>query len=288
MPKNSNEIVILTGLSGAGKSIAANCLEDIGFYCIDNLPIVLLPQFIDLYKGYHGNLDRFVIVMDIRNVYFVKRALEQLEHLGEIGFKYRLIFLDASDEILVSRFSLTRRQHPLMAEGKTLLECITEERNELAGLKKVSDTIIDTSKTTTDFLQKEIKRLFLADGSSCKINLISFGFKYGVPIEADMMFDVRFLQNPYYEAELKHLTGDDAAVQEYVMKDIYAEQTLSKIYELTKFTIERYKNENKPLLNITVGCTGGHHRSVTVVNKLFELLSADGYKVSASHRDIKK
>ena len=288
VPYKNHEIVILTGLSGAGKSIVANCLEDIGFYCVDNLPLALLPQFIDLYKGSHGgDLERLTVVMDIRSLHFVRTAHDELERLKSQGFNYKLIFLDASDDTLVGRFSLTRRQHPLMEEGKTLSECISEERAELDTLHNLADTIIDTTKTTNAELQREIL-LFLEQESDLKINIISFGFKFGIPIDADLVFDVRYLRNPYYEPSLKKLTGKEKSVQEYVLKDENALAAIDKMYDLSAFTIDRYLDGNKMTLTIAVGCTGGRHRSVTLAIEIAERLKANGYHVVTSHRDIKK
>jgi len=288
MSYDSHEIVILTGLSGAGKSVVANCLEDIGFYCVDNLPLLLIPQFIDLYKGSHGDIDRFAIVMDIRSIYFVRGAAEQLQKLKELGFKYHLIFLDADDDALVNRFNLTRRQHPLMAEGKTLSQCIKEERKELDELYNLANTIINSSDTDSEELQKKIKKIFLYNSEdSFQVNIISFGFKYGVPLDADLIFDVRYLRNPYYIADLKKITGEESIIQNYVLEDEYAEETISKISGMSSFTINRYKGSSKPIVNIAIGCTGGRHRSATIAIKVSERLQKLGHNPTVNHRDIK-
>lgn len=284
------DFIIVTGLSGAGKTQAVHCLEDMSFYCVDNMPPALVPQFAELCAHSQGRVSRVAVVMDIRGGYFFQDLSEVVESLRQLAFKPRLIFLEATEEMLVRRFKETRRRHPLATRHRTLLDSIRLERKQLQELRASADKIIDTTGMGSKALKAEIASLFSErDGSSgMMVNLISFGYKHGVPLDADLMFDVRFLRNPHYVPELQPLTGADPAIEAYVMDDPAAPEYLEKLKDLLRFSLPRYGDEGKSYLGVAVGCTGGHHRSVVFARLLADFLREQGYEVVLEHRDLKR
>ena len=283
------KLVIVTGMSGAGKTVALKMLEDIGFYCVDNLPISLVDKFVQLVSG-GTDIKKTALGLDIR-------SCEELENLDEILENWRgsdvdvqVLFLDANDAVLIKRYKETRRVHPLAGAGR-LENGIEKEREKLAFLKNEADYIIDTSMLLTRELRKELEKIFLQDAryKNMYVTVLSFGFKYGIPEDADLVFDVRFLPNPYYDEHLRPLTGQVQAVRDYVMRGTTAEIFLKKLYDMIDFLLPNYINEGKNQLVIAVGCTGGKHRSVTIARALYEHLEAVGeYGIRIDHRDIEK
>ena len=283
------KLVIVTGMSGAGKTVALKMLEDIGFYCVDNLPISLVDKFVQLVSG-GTDIKKTALGLDIRSG-------EELENLDEILENWRgsdvdvqVLFLDANDAVLIKRYKETRRVHPLAGAGR-LENGIEKEREKLAFLKREADYIIDTSMLLTRELRKELEKIFLQDAryKNMYVTVLSFGFKYGIPEDADLVFDVRFLPNPYYDEHLRPLTGQVQAVRDYVMRGTTAEIFLKKLYDMIDFLLPNYINEGKNQLVIAVGCTGGKHRSVTIARALYEHLEAVGeYGIRIDHRDIEK
>ena len=282
--------VIVTGMSGAGKSTALKILEDAGYFCVDNLPIPLLVKFVELFMDPDPKVDKVALGIDIRG----KESFDQLEaNLGQLlerKIQTEILFLDAKDNVLVKRYQETRRTHPLAADGRLDL-AIAEERRRLEFLRIRSTYIIDTGNLLTRELKQELKKIFV-EGKQYKnlyITVLSFGFKYGVPQDADLVFDVRFLPNPYYIEELRSQTGRDKSVQDYVMNNAKAEEFMEKLTGLVDFLLPNYILEGKNRLVIAMGCTGGQHRSVTLAEKLFEKLKErEEYGVRIEHRDIEK
>jgi UPF0042 nucleotide-binding protein len=282
-------IVIITGLSGSGKSTALRALEDIGFFCVDNLPILLLPKFLEIQGQTSGEVSKVALVMDIRERYFLEKHMEVISKLKKKKYSIEILFLEASDDSLLHRFSETRRAHPL-SEKRTVSESITLEREKLRGLKDIADNIIDTSLYNIHQLKDLLQRYYLdpLKGDKITINLISFGYRYGLPSDADMALDVRFLPNPYFFEDLKKFNGNDSRVREYVLKWDDTLHFLDKIYGLLSFLIPRYEKEGKTYLTIAVGCTGGRHRSVVILNQISEYLSEKGYSININHRDMER
>lgn len=280
------KFVIITGLSGAGKSQAMKCMEDLGFYCVDNLPPVLISKFAELCFNSSGEIQKIALVIDIRGGKFFDDLFESLDEIKAKGYKYEVLFLEASNESLIKRFKETRRVHPLSVEGR-IIDGIKAERQRLENIRKRSDKIIDTSNMTPGELKEEIKSIYLegAKTSNITINILSFGFKKGIPLDGDLVFDVRFLPNPHYIEELKEYTGNDKNVREYVMKWPESIEFVKKLTEMIDFLIPYYVREGKFQLVIAIGCTGGKHRSVTVANTLYEYLKEKGQRVKINHRD---
>jgi len=283
------KIVIITGLSGSGKSTAIKALEDLGFFCVDNLPPILLPKFIELCKASSGEISKIALVMDVRERTFLKEYPKIFKELKERGQEIKILFLESSDEVLVRRFKETRRQHPLAEKG-FVLEGIKKERDKLSDLKTLASEIIDTSNTNIHQLRKIINQLFSKVSNRRKmiITLTSFGYKFGIPYDADMIMDVRFLPNPFFVSELRDFSGNDERVYNYVMKNEIIKKFQKKFIDLINFLIPQYEKEGKSYLSIGVGCTGGKHRSVAVINSLEKLLSKKGYLVRVIHRDLEK
>lgn len=282
--------VIVTGMSGAGKSTALKRLEDMGYFCVDNLPIPLLSKFADMAYAPGSEIQKVALGVDIRSGRALEALEDVLEGMAAASQKYEILYLDASDKVLVKRFKETRRSHPL-AQGGRVDKGIQEERERLAFLKRHADYIIDTSKLLTRELNQELEKIFVEgkEFKSLVITVLSFGFKHGIPSDADLVFDVRFLPNPYYIDDLKPLTGNDKPVQEYVMGFDLAGIFLDKLTDMLQFLIPNYIQEGKTQLIIGIGCTGGKHRSVTLANKLFEKLSLQNeYGIRIEHRDIGK
>lgn len=275
-------LVIVTGMSGAGKSITLKMLEDMGYYCVDNLPIALLDKFVDLLEETNQELTKAAIGIDIRS--------GEISELEKVVDKFEVLFLEATDEVLIKRYKETRRNHPLAVEERIDFG-IQKERVLLAQLKKKSDYILDTSSMLTRELRKELEEIFVnnREFKNLFVNVLSFGFKYGIPNDADLVFDVRFLPNPYYVQELKKKTGNEKEVQDYVMASDVSKEFLEKLVSMVKFLIPNYIQEGKNQLVIAIGCTGGKHRSVTFANKLYEaLLNQGDYGIKVEHRDIPK
>lgn len=282
--------VIVTGMSGAGKSTALKRLEDMGYFCVDNLPIPLISRFADLACSQGGEVEKVALGVDIRSGSALGALESVFEDMAAAGMKYEVLFLDASDRVLIRRFKETRRMHPL-AQGERVDKGIAKEREKLAFLKRYADYIIDTSKLLTRELNQELEKIFVEgkEFKSLVITVLSFGFKYGIPGDADLVFDVRFLPNPYYVDMLKHLTGNDKLVQDYVMGFEVSNVFLDKLTDMLRFLIPNYIQEGKTQLIIGIGCTGGKHRSVTLANRLFERLSLQNeYGIRIEHRDVRK
>ncbi|WP_066495899.1 RNase adapter RapZ [Abyssisolibacter fermentans] len=283
------QFVIITGLSGAGKSQAMKIMEDIGYYCMDNLPPSLIPKFIDLYIQSKDRIKEVALVVDIRGGKFFNDLFENLDELKADGYEYKILFLDCDDSVLVHRYKELRRPHPLNPQG-SIIEGINKERNLLEEVKKKSDYIINTSNFTTGMLKEEIKKLFLEgkEVDNFIVSISSFGYKYGIVIDADLVFDVRFLPNPHYVDELRPMTGNDQKVKDYVMKWNETKVFVDKLTDMIDFLIPFYIKEGKMQLMIAIGCTGGKHRSVTIANYLYEYLKSNGHKVAINHRDSYK
>ena len=283
------KLVIVTGMSGAGKTIALKMLEDIGFYCVDNLPISLVDKFVQLVSE-GTSIEKAALGLDIRSGEELGNLDEILENWRRSNVDVQVLFLDANDAVLIKRYKETRRTHPLAGAGR-LENGIEKEREKLAFLKREADYIIDTSMLLTRELRKELEKIFLQDAryKNMYVTVLSFGFKYGIPEYADLVFDVRFLPNPYYDEHLRPLTGQVQAVRDYVMQGGTADAFLKKLYDMIDFLLPNYINEGKNQLVIAVGCTGGKHRSVTIARALYEHLEAAGeYGIRIDHRDIDK
>ncbi len=284
------KLLILTGMSGAGKSTAFKMLEDIGYFCVDNLPIPLLKSIIDLADQPSSQEQRIVVGIDIRSGEALNLLQEILTELKDDGKKYSILFLDAEDEVLIKRYKETRRNHPLSGTER-IQAGIVKERKAVRFLKEQADYIIDTTHLLTRELKVELQKIFVEEENfqSLFVTVMSFGFKYGIPSDADLVFDVRFLPNPYYVAELRPKTGNDIEIQQFVLAYDEAHEFLDKLEDMVKFLIPNYIKEGKNQLVIAVGCTGGKHRSVTLANQLYHRLSGDdtiGLKIE--HRDITK
>jgi UPF0042 nucleotide-binding protein len=281
--------LIITGLSGSGKSTVMRALEDAGFHCIDNLPPVLMPRFLELCTASSAEITKIAMVMDVRERPFLKEYPEIFRELKAQGQDLTILFLESTDEVLVRRYNETRRQHPL-AERGTVLEGIRKERELLSGLRTLADEIIDTSSLSIHQLRNLITQLFHPAGDARRMNIIltSFGYKYGVPADADLVFDVRFLPNPFFVSELRNLSGNERPVCDYVMNNEVARRFREKFFDLIAFLTPLYEQEGKSYLTICVGCTGGMHRAVSVINSLQSFLAGKGYQVRVIHRDLGK
>lgn len=286
-------VVLISGLSGSGKTTAIKALEDMGFYCVDNLPVVLFPKFVELCSQSAGQITKAALVVDIRGKEFLEGVRQIIHQVREEGYPIEILFLESSDEILVRRYRETRRQHPL-AVGRPVLEGIEAEREGLGIMRDMADKVIDTSEFTVHELQDEIRKYFSDESRLRKmtITLLSFGYSYGIPHEADLLVDVRFLPNPYFVEELKRLTGEDERVTQYVLKWKETRQFLRRFQELVGFLIPLYQKEGKTYLTIAVGCTGGRHRSIVVANAveayLRKSLKGGDVILRTTHRDIGK
>lgn len=280
-------IIIVTGLSGSGKSCAIDALEDAGFFCVDNMPVLLLPKFLELRSGTGSEVQKLALGMDLREKEFIQRHGEIFTRLRQEGYHLEILFLKASEETLIKRYSQTRRQHPLSMAG-SLRESIREEMAQLKELEAMADHVIDTSEFSVHRLKEEISRLsgICEKKGGMKITLLSFGFKYGVPPESDLMIDVRFIPNPYFMPQLKALDGKDARVREFVCKWPQTKEFLTRYTELLKYLIPLYEKEGKSYLTIAIGCTGGKHRSVTIAQEISSRLEEKGLQITLTHRDI--
>jgi UPF0042 nucleotide-binding protein len=282
-------VVIITGLSGSGKSTALRALEDIGFFCVDNLPVVLLPKFLQIQSDPAKEIARVAMVMDLRERGFLARYSRVFTQLKEKGYRIEVIFLDAADEAILNRFSETRRSHPLAPRG-SLMDGIALEREKLAPLKRMADKVIDTSSSNVHQLKDIVQRHFLGStpGKRLVIHVTSFGYRYGLPADADMVLDVRFLPNPYFVEELRDFDGHDPRVRDYVLESEGSRTFIGKLFDLMAFLIPFYEKEGKSRFNIALGCTGGRHRSVVMANHLGAYFVDKGYFVNIAHRDIGK
>ena len=282
-------IVVISGLSGSGKSLALKALEDMGYFCIDNLPPALLPTFVELCNKQKAEITNIALGIDIRERIFFPELPAMLKQLNELGHSVRLLFLEAREDILVRRFSESRRPHPLKPH-LPILDGVRFEKEQLAELRGYADRVIDTSGLTAHELRDLVTRQFRPDPTRRKLtlSLLTFGFKFGVPYDIDLLFDVRFLKNPHFVPELKPLTGDNDSVRAFVLADANATELLARLEDLLKFLIPCYEREPRSYLTIALGCTGGRHRSVAIAGRLHEYLSALGYEVTLHHRDINK
>jgi UPF0042 nucleotide-binding protein len=287
MQFKGEKIVIITGLSGSGKSTAIKALEDVGFFCVDNLPVALLPRFLEIRKGKSQESSKLAVVMDIREREFLSTYARVLDDLKGRGYQFEILFLEASEQVLLRRYSETRRLHPL--EGKkSLPERIEAEREQLRGLRTIADKVIDTSHYNVHELKAIIVRHALKEthGGQVEVHILSFGFKYGIPYEADLVVDVRFLPNPYFVPELSGLDGTSERVQDYVKKWEVTEIFLNRYLELLDFLTPLYGKEGKSYLTIAIGCTAGRHRSVVVAAEIFRHLKEKVTPIHLTHRDI--
>ncbi|MFD1639553.1 RNase adapter RapZ [Evansella tamaricis] len=283
------ELVIITGMSGAGKTVAVQSFEDMGYFCVDNLPPALIPKFIDLVEGSGGKMQKVALVIDLRGREFFDQLFGAIDTIGiESKVTPQIVFLDARDSVLVRRYKETRRSHPLSVGGP-LLEGIQAERNLLDDLKGQAQMIIDTSDLKPVQLRERIiQRFSLNEKQVFTVQLLSFGYKHGVPIDADLVFDVRFLPNPHYIDHMRPKTGLDQEVYDYVLKWSETQQFIEKLHDLLKYMLPHYKREGKRQLVVAIGCTGGKHRSVTLAEYFKEHLGNDGYHTYVSHRDVEK
>ena len=282
------EVVIITGLSGAGKTKAADWFEDKGYYCIDNMPPALIKNFIDLTLTGSKKVKKAAFVVDVRGGQFfgdLKASINGLE--GDPNVDFKILFVEASDETLIRRYNETRRIHPLSTAAITK-EVIEEERSQLAELRSHASYIIDTSSLKVAEFNAELNKLFTEEGdkSSFVLNIMSFGYKHGIPIEADWVLDVRFIPNPYYVPSLKHLTGNNKKVSQYVLRQDISKEFVNRIQELIKRLIPCYIKEGKYSLTVAFGCTGGHHRSVAIANEMYRIFTEEGRRVTLEHRDL--
>jgi UPF0042 nucleotide-binding protein len=283
-------VVIITGLSGSGKSTALRALEDIGFFCVDNLPVVLLPKFLSITLQSSPDIKQVAMVMDLRERSFVEKYQRIFERLKEKGYKIEILFLEASEDSLLRRFSETRRNHPLSAKGSTIMEGIRLEVEKLSPLRQLADKIIDTTTSNVHQLKDIVQRQFLPSSRQKKmiVNVMSFGYRYGLPADADLVIDVRFLPNPYYVEDLKNFDGHHRDVEKYVLNNKESKDFLKKTIDLMNFLIPLYEKEGKARLNIALGCTGGKHRSVVMTNQFSSHFQKMKHMVHTSHRDINK
>lgn len=283
------QLIIITGLSGSGMSSAMNVFEDLGYFCVDNLPVQLIPSFVHLFEMKESGITRAALSVNIREGEFLKnfpQVYGQLRRRDDL--ETTVLFLEASDAALQRRYSETRRPHPL-GEGR-VLEAIQEEREQLAQIRKLADVMIDTSDHTVHTLRAWLKTRFAPENvaQQTEITVLSFGFKHGIPLDADLLFDVRFLPNPHFVPELRELTGNDDPVIEFLEKSEEAHETVRRFKELLDFLMPLYQREGKSYVTVAVGCTGGKHRSVAVANALGRHLSREGYHARSAHRDVKK
>lgn len=284
------ELIIVTGMSGSGKSMAVDALEDIGYYCVDNLPPEFIYPFAKLTIQSKGQEDHLALVVDSRSKDVYTKLKEELDNLDDHQIRYKVIYLDASDEVLLNRYKETRRKHPLMSDEITSLsEAIKLERKSFETIYSVSDYIIDTTFLSNNDLKKEIRNLFIYENTqSMQVKAVSFGFKFGIPNDADLVFDLRYLPNPFYIKELKNKTGMDDEVFDYVMSNSLSKTLFNKLIDLIEYLLPLYREEGKSQLVVAYGCTGGKHRSVSFARRTAEYLNSKGINVVTQHRDIER
>ena len=282
---------IISGMSGSGKSRAMATLEDLGYYCVDNMPVALIPAFADLCQAATGGqYERVALAVDVRAGKDIAHLMSALDRIREIGCEYKLIYLDTATPTLINRYKATRRKHPLMEGSITMVDAIEQERGLLTGVRQHADYVVDTTRFEVAQLRETI--ISLATGGSCRgllhVNVVSFGFKYGIPADADLVFDVRFLPNPYYEISLREKTGQDPQVRNYVFCDGTADRYLDRLYALLDFLIPQYTKEGKAVLTIGIGCTGGRHRSVAIAEAVSQHVMEQNVSTTVTHRDSVK
>ena len=284
------DILIISGLSGAGKSKAASYLEDMGFYIVDNMPAAMILKFAEFCAGGSGRYDRVALVYDVRTASSFAELFDVLDKLRAMEGACRMLFLEAEPEVIIKRYKETRRRHPLADQTDCLEEAVRRERELMQPVRERADYIIDTSRTSTAQLRGELLRLFgdPEEKGGMTVSVTSFGFKYGLPLDADLVFDVRFMPNPFYIEELRPQTGLDQAVKDYVFSFQQTQGYLKRLEDLLAFSLPLYAEEGKTSLVIAVGCTGGHHRSVAVTHALAEFIGGQGYQVSENHRDMNR
>ena len=289
MPPGTPRFTIITGLSGAGRSEAAKNLEDLGYFVIDNLPPALIERMASLVSGPGAKVKEVALVVDVRGGEFFPELEKALAELRDRGIPYRILFLEASDQTIVRRFEATRRRHPL-AVSERVIDGINEERALMAELREKADLVIDTTDVNVHGLRDKIKSFFLdtSNVSGLAVNVISFGYKHGIPLDADLVFDVRFLPNPHWVEELRPLTGLNRRVRGYVLGQDGAKEFLSRIRDLLGFLLPGYVHEGRHYLTIAIGCTGGHHRSVVIADEIARFLQEKGYPSTVVHRDVEK
>lgn len=282
------EFVIVSGMSGAGKSTVVSIMEDTGFYCVDNLPASLIPKFAELCMANTGTYDRVAVVCDIRGGQTFDGLFEALDELKRMNCDYKIVFVEATPEVIIQRYKETRRSHPLEGPGRSLSTAVEKESDALEPVRRHADYIIRTTALSTAKLRGEVLRIFGGDDQrpQMDVNVISFGFKYGLPIEADMVFDVRFLPNPYYIAELRDQTGLQEPVRSFVFGYRQTQDFVSHLEDMLTFLLPQFVEEGKSSLVIAIGCTGGQHRSVAIARALAEFIRQKGYRASESHRDM--
>ncbi|UCG13203.1 MAG: RNase adapter RapZ [Deltaproteobacteria bacterium] len=285
--KKNEWVVVVTGLSGSGKSTAIKAFEDLDFFCVDNLPVLLLPDFLNLREESSGELWHIALGMDIRERRFLDSYPKIFNELWNRGIELEILFLDATDDTLQRRFSQTRRKHPMAGTG-TVLDGIRAERERLKDLKRMATRVLDTSNTNVHELKRMINSLYAVfpDQETLHIHVLSFGFKYGVPTQADVVMDVRFLPNPFFLDHLRNLDGTNEPVIDFVLKQEQTKLFLEKFTDLVSYLLPRYREEGKSYLTIAIGCTGGRHRSVVISEQLRERLAGEGYTVTTDHRDV--
>lgn len=283
----SEKFLIITGLSGSGKTVVSRFLEDLGYYCIDNLPAKLIPNFVDLWRRKEVEIEKVALVIDIREAGFETEFLEVFHKISK-KVSPQLIFLDAADDTLLKRFSESRRPHPLKTR-KSIVESIQLERKRLAEVKRLADEVIDTTDTNITLLKERLNVRFLKKRvDKMQVRMVSFGYKYGVPLESDLLFDTRFLPNPFYMDKLRDKTGKEKKVKEYVLQDEETKKFLLRLKSFVDYLMPKFVKEGKSLLTISTGCTGGKHRSVIIAEELKEHLRSQGYSVRVYHRDLYK
>ena len=284
------DILIISGLSGAGKSKAGSYLEDMGFYIVDNMPAAMILKFAEFCAGGSGRYDRVALVYDVRTASSFTELFDVLDKLRAMEGACRMLFLEAEPEVIIKRYKETRRRHPLADQTDSLEEAVRRERELMQPVRERADHIIDTSRTSTAQLRGELLRLFgdPEEKGGMTVSVTSFGFKYGLPLDADLVFDVRFMPNPFYIEELRPRTGLDQAVNDYVFSFQQTQDYLKRLKDLLAFSLPLYAEEGKTSLVIAVGCTGGHHRSVAVTHTLAEFIGSQGYQVSENHRDMNR
>lgn len=282
------EFILISGLSGAGKSKAASSMEDMGFYVVDNLPAVLIPKFAELCLAGGVKYERVALVTDIRGGQTFAPVFEALAALEAMGCPYKILFMEAAAETIIARYKETRRMHPLALNGQSLAEAVEQERVMLEPMRRRAEYMIDTSTLSSAKLRGEVLRFFSLDGGekAMSVNVISFGFKYGIPIEADLVFDVRFLPNPYYLADLREQTGLDDGVRTFVFGYRQTKEFVAHLERMLGFLLPQYVEEGKTMLAVAIGCTGGHHRSVALAHALADFIRQKGYPVTENHRDM--
>ena len=281
-------IIIVTGMSGSGKTQACRCLEDLGYFCVDNLPPVLIPKFVELCSHASSHVNKVVFVVDTRSREFFDTLIHVLEEMDKTDQEYEMLFMDASDDAIIRRYKETRRRHP-MAPSSRISDGVARERARLEAVRAKATYLIDTSNLSKTELREKIKRLFgKHEGAGMNISVLSFGFKFGMPLDADMVLDVRFLPNPFYVEAMRHKSGSVPEVAAYIAEKPVTQEFIKRLDNLVDFLVPQYVKEGKSQLVIAVGCTGGMHRSVFIAKHLFDLIAGKGYTVNLEHRDLMK